>query len=78
MKLPVALVAASLLAGCSPSIKCDASGLIIMQEGRTEEQNTQWATANLQLSLRRLDVETNSPKAKWYTRESLEKAEGCP
>ena len=72
--LPLALLLASCSAG-PPPIQCDVKGMRLVPRNATPEQRLDAALANLDLQERRARVTYNG---EWFTRASLDKAEGCP
>lgn len=58
-------------------IECDADGLISAEYLKGIGSDERLAR-NFELLERRANVLSNNPQARWYTAESLAKAEGCP
>lgn len=58
-------------------IECDDDGLIVADSLKGFGSDERLAR-NLELLERRANVLSNNPQARWYTAESLEKADGCP
>lgn len=67
-----------LLAGCEDPIECDASGYRVTPEGASLERQVEDVSANSDLMHNRTMREMNMPEGRWLTRDSLEKADGCP
>lgn len=53
-------------------------GFIIPTDSPLGVDHSNWETANQDLKYRRMNVENGDPNARWRTRESLERAKGCP
>lgn len=64
------------LTSCEKPLQCDARGKIIIPAGATVEQQLEYNRRNLDLTNRQAD--TRIGKDGGFTRDAMEKAEGCP